>query len=226
MLEDSSEEQSESVKVNQVSEKPSPEQKDTEDEAKNDKVGQDSNYGDKHGDENRSENLPLHRSNDQDVQEDQESVQESQSKFKREKIVQLQDDIQRYLQHSSEDDHHLNMPMLMDDAWMHQRIDKDQGSSVIIMGQSERSELVTNRLFRGDDHNAVLRREDLNSGGNTAEKRNREKPLQTNYLEVIQDDSEEKAHVVHLLHERSNSFFIDGSVAQTERQAPTTKAGK
>ena len=109
---------------------------------------------------------------------------------------------------------------------MHQRIDKDQGSSVIIMGQSERSELVTNRLFRGDDHNAVLRREDLNSGGNTAEKRNREKPLQTNYLEVIQDDSEEKAHVVHLLHERSNSFFIDGSVAQTERQVPNTKAGK
>ena len=55
----------------------------------------------------------------------------------------------------------MDMPMLMDDAWIHQRIDKDQGSSVIIMGQSERSELVTNRLRDNDG----LRREDLNSGG-------------------------------------------------------------
>ena len=61
----------------------------------------------------------------------------------------------------------MDLPMLMDDAWIHQRIDQNQGSSVIIMGQSERSELVTNRL-RGDENNAahqVLRREDLNSGG-------------------------------------------------------------
>ena len=60
----------------------------------------------------------------------------------------------------------------------------------------------------------------MNSGGqNTAEKKYRDKPLQMhNYLEVIADDSEEKHHVVHLMHERSNSFFIDGSVAQTERQ--------
>ena len=52
---------------------------------------------------------------------------------------------------------------------------------MVIMGQSERSELVTNRL-RGDPEG--LRREDLNSGGeNTAEKRM--KPATNNYLEVI-----------------------------------------
>ena len=40
------------------------------------------------------------------------------------------------------------------------------------------------------------------------------------YLEVIRDESEEMVphdhdhdHVVHMLAERSNSFFIDGSVA-------------
>ena len=83
------------------------------------------------------------------------------------------------------------MPMLMNDAWIHQRIDKDQGSSVVIMGQSERSEIITNRLR----DNEGLRREDLNSGGdnNTAEKRH--KPLK-NYLEVIADVNEEKFHVV------------------------------
>ena len=45
-----------------------------------------------------------------------------------------------------------------------------------------------------------------------------------NYLEVIQDDSEEKQHVVQLIQERSHSFFIDGSVAQTERQPPSSNA--
>lgn len=110
------------------------------------------------------------------------------------------------------------MPLLMEDAWIHQRIDHNQGSSVIIMGQSERSEFVTNRFRPGgyDEQNQVLRREDLNSGNATAERPMKEKAMPSNYLEVIRDDSEE--HVVRLLQERSNSFFIDGSVAQTERQ--------
>ena len=43
---------------------------------------------------------------------------------------------------------------------------------MIIMGQSERSELVTNRLNKGVD-NEGLRREDLVSGGGTAEKRHK-----------------------------------------------------
>ena len=116
------------------------------------------------------------------------------------------------------------MPLIMEDAWIHRRIDKNQGSSVIIMGQSERSELVTKRVrVEENDNNQVLRREDLNSGDNSSSKRYREKPLKiSNYLEVIQDDSEEQPHVVQLLQERSHSFFIDGSVAQTERQQSTT----
>ena len=83
------------------------------------------------------------------------------------------------------------------------------------MGQSERSELVTNRLRDNDG----LKREDLNSGGESSTtKKPRNKPL-ANYLEVIADESEDNAqHVVQMLQERSNSFFIDGSVAQTERQ--------
>ena len=65
------------------------------------------------------------------------------------------------------------------------------------MGQSERSELVTKRLRVDDEHSQILRREDLNSGGNSASKGYRDKPLKiSNYLEVIQDDSEEKLHVV------------------------------
>ena len=99
---------------------------------------------------------------------------------------------------------------------------------MIIMGQSERSDIVTNRLrgvaYNGacDDSN-VLRREDLNSGESSSAggQRHKEKPLQMNqYLEVIRDESEEMVphdhdhdHVVHMLAERSNSFFIDGSVA-------------
>lgn len=55
------------------------------------------------------------------------------------------------------------------------------------MGQSERSELVTNRL-RGDPDG--LRREDLNSGGDHSTAEKRRKPL-SNYLEVIADESEE-----------------------------------
>ena len=38
-----------------------------------------------------------------------------------------------------------------------------------------------------------MRREDLNSGETSEKKRNNKKPaVQMNYLEVIQDDSEEK----------------------------------
>ena len=86
------------------------------------------------------------------------------------------------------------------------------------MGQSERSELITNRRPRGADDTSsnILRREDLNSGQGTAEKLRKDKPLQmSNYLEVIDDESEDNNHhhVVHLMQERSNSFFIDGSVA-------------
>ena len=84
------------------------------------------------------------------------------------------------------------------------------------MGQSERSDFVTNRLRGADETSAVLRREDLNSGGVTAEKRQSKRPHRKDYLEVIRDDSEE--HVVQLIHERSNSFFNEGSAAQTERQ--------
>lgn len=75
--------------------------------------------------------------------------------FKLEKIEKLQDDIQRYLQQSEEqeEDNRIDLPMLMDDAWIHQRIDQNQGSSVIIMRQSERSDFVTNRLRLPDEHN-------------------------------------------------------------------------
>ena len=42
---------------------------------------------------------------------------------KKSKIVQLQDDIQRYLQESTEDDNRIDLPMMMDDAWIHHKID-------------------------------------------------------------------------------------------------------
>jgi len=73
---------------------------------------------------------------------------------------------------------------------------------------------VTNRLRPSvpEEPSEGLRREDLNSGNATQEKPFKDKPIiPENYLEVIRDDSEE--HVVQLLQERSNSFFIDGSVA-------------